>query len=118
MSKPTTTSHFRKPMANLVSSISACSEYVRLTNGIAEGFRALRMGSVFQVTSRISGKTFVHGSLWSSRTAYRSMYDITTILADIVDEETMVDSDFIPNNLHNRDQVIITHHDTKMLLPS
>src|SRR5271155_3299305 len=92
MSKPTTTSHFRKPIANLVTSISACSEYVRSPTGIADGFRALRMGSVFQVTSRISKKTFAPASLLRSRTAYRSMYAITIILADIVDEETMVDT--------------------------
>ena len=83
-------------MANLVASISTCSEYVRPPTAIADGFRALRMGSVFQVTSRISKKTSAHGSLWRSRTAYRSMYDITTILADVVDEETLVTDTLYP----------------------
>jgi len=63
-----------------------------LPQGIADGFRALRMGSVFQVTSRISKETFAQRSLCRSRTAYKSTYDINIMLPDIVDEETMVDS--------------------------
>jgi hypothetical protein len=95
MSKPTTTSHFRKPLANLLTSISSCSQQVFYFIFFAYCGRVWFMVNASLLTLTIFKKIFARRNFLPSKNVCRNMYSSMAISLIHLDEETMVTS-FLP----------------------